>query len=265
MNSALQALIFDVDGTLAETERNGHRPAFNKAFAAAGLDWDWSVELYGELLEVTGGKERIRHYLEAYRPELSIGGDADAFISSLHLAKNRFYADLLATGELPSRPGVERLLLEARAAGLRLAIATTTTMENVVGVLRHCINPEAPDWFEVIAAGDAVAAKKPAPDVYYAALEALQLRPQHCLALEDSGNGLRAALAANVPTLVTVSEYTVDDDFEGAAAVLNHLGEPWLRTRARSGGLGAATCVDVATLRLIHAHQAQVRTHFGGA
>ncbi len=253
MSNALQALIFDVDGTLADTERNGHRPAFNKAFAAAGLDWVWSVELYGELLKVTGGKERIRRYLQAHRPDFKVSGDVDAFITRLHLAKNRIYADMVAAGDVPLRPGVKRLLLEARAAGVRLAIATTTSMENVTALLEHCIGPEAQSWFEVIGAGDMVPAKKPAPDIYYYTLEALRLRSEQCLALEDSGNGLRSALVAKVPTLVTVSDYTMQDDFSGAAVVLDHLGEPELPARVLAGDLGGATYVDVDALRAVHA------------
>jgi HAD superfamily hydrolase (TIGR01509 family) len=253
MNDALQALLFDVDGTLADTERNGHRPAFNKAFAAAGLDWHWSVELYGELLKVTGGKERMRHYIQEHRPAVEVGDASDAAIAALHVAKNRIYTEAVAAGDVPLRPGVERLLLEARAAGLRLAIATTTSTENVSALLEHCLGPAAPSWFEVIAAGDAVPAKKPAPDVYFYALNALRLRPEQCLALEDSGAGLRAALAAGLATLVTVSDYAVADDLSGAAVVVDHLGEPGLPVHVLAGDLGGATYVDVAVLREVHA------------
>lgn len=256
MSDTLAALLFDVDGTLADTESSGHLPAFNAAFSAAGLDWHWSPQMYGELLRVTGGKERIRHYLREYRPDVGVAG-ADALIARLHQDKNRIYAEAVATGEVPLRPGVRRLLLQARTEGLSLAIATTTSMENVVALLEHCLGPGAQSWFEAIVAGDMVPAKKPAPDAYFHALEALRLRADQCLAVEDSGNGLRAALAARVPTLVTVSEYSAQDDFTGAAAVLDHLGEPDLQVRVLAGDLGDATYVDVAVLRELHARPAR--------
>ena len=173
----LVALLFDVDGTLADTERDGHRVAFNRAFAEAGLDWEWDVELYRELLSITGGKERIRHYLDKYRPDVTLEGDAAAYIAGLHQAKTRHYEALLAEGEIPLRPGVERLLNEARLAGYRLAITTTTTPANVTALLKNTVGSEAEQWFEVIAAGDIVPAKKPAPDIYFYAMEKMGLGP----------------------------------------------------------------------------------------
>jgi HAD superfamily hydrolase (TIGR01509 family) len=249
MNDTLRALIFDVDGTLAETERDGHRPAFNEAFAAAGLDWHWSPELYGELLRVGGGKERIRFYLSQYRPDFDA---TEAMISDLHRAKNYYYAQRVAAGAVPVRPGVRRLLEEARAAGMRLAIATTTSMENVTALLEHCFSPGAEGWFDVIAAGAVVPALKPAPDVYHFTVEALRLEPGECLAIEDSGNGVRSAVAAGVPVLATVSRYTVDDDLTGAVAVLDHLGGPGLPVHVLAGDIGDAGHVDVMVLRQLH-------------
>jgi HAD superfamily hydrolase (TIGR01509 family) len=250
--SALKALIFDVDGTLADTERNGHRLAFNKAFSGAGLGWYWSVELYGSLLAVTGGKERILHYIENYQPNFLAPGDLSEFIADLHRAKNVFYAEMVAAGEIPLRPGVRRLLLEAQAEGIRLAIATTTSMENVEALLEHSLEPDAVSWFEVIAAGDAVATKKPAPDVYHYTLEAMDLSPEECLAIEDSANGLRSAMAAGIKTVVTVSDYTRNERFVGAALVVDQLGEPDQALTVLAGDDPGATMIDVAVLRRLH-------------
>ena len=222
--NALQALIFDVDGTLAETERDGHRPAFNAAFRDAGLPWRWDVETYGELLSVTGGKERMRFYCERYDPEFLKRPDADQAIRALHADKTRHYLAMLEAGRIPLRPGVAALIAEARAAGVRLAIATTTTPDNVTTLLRTRLAPDAPAWFEVIGAGDVVPDKKPAPDIYLWVLHKLGLPPESCLAIEDSANGLKSAMAARLPTVVTRSIYTAGHDFTGALSVLPDLG-----------------------------------------
>ena len=221
-----QALLFDVDGTLADTERDGHRVAFNAAFREYGLDWDWTPQLYGELLAVTGGKERIRHYVDRHLPRFEKSAHFDALVAELHQAKTRHYTALLAHGGIPLRPGVARLLQEARDAGLRLAIATTTTPDNVTVLLRHSLAEDAVSWFEVIAAGDIVPAKKPAPDIYHYTLQEMGLAAQDCIAFEDSENGLRSSLGAGLKTIITVNGYTREHDFSGAAVVLSDLGEP---------------------------------------
>lgn len=245
----LQALIFDVDGTLADTERDGHRVAFNKAFAEAGLDWCWSVERYGELLSVTGGKERIRRYLEEDHPGILGEPDIDERIRKLHAAKTRHYVALLQGGSIPLRPGVRRLLDEAATEGLRLAIATTTTPENVTALLEATLGADGPYRFEVISAGDIVPAKKPAPDIFTHALEAMNLSPDACLALEDSDNGVRAARGAGLEVVVTTNDYTRGQDFDGALAVLDGFGEPDQPASVISGPALAGPVVDVATLR----------------
>jgi len=245
----LQALIFDVDGTLADTERDGHRVAFNKAFADAGLDWCWSVERYGELLSVTGGKERIRRFLEEDHPGMLAEPGIDERIRELHAAKTRHYVALLEGGAIPLRPGVQRLLDEAAAEGLRLAIATTTTPENVTALLEATLGEDGPYRFEVISAGDIVPAKKPAPDIFTHALEAMGLPAEACLALEDSDNGVRAARGAGLEVVVTTNEYTRGQDFAGALAVLNGFGEPDQPASVIRGPELPGSVVDVRTLR----------------
>ena len=244
----IQALIFDVDGTLADTERDGHRPAFNQAFKEAGLDWYWDVALYGELLAVTGGKERINYYVARYHTELKVDVDFAVTVAMLHREKTRIYTELLANGKIPLRPGVKRLLLEARKAGLRLAIATTTTPENVTALLKYTLGEDSLNWFEVVAAGDLVPAKKPAPDVYLWALEKLQLKPDECVAFEDSENGLRSSLGAGLKTVVTINDYTVNHSFDGAAVVLSDLGEPYAPCQVLHGELKGKGFVSLAVL-----------------
>ena len=249
----LKALLFDVDGTLADTERDGHRVAFNRAFADAGLDWDWSPELYGKLLAVTGGKERIRYYLDHFNTAFSHPGDLDEFIRGLHAAKTEHYTQLLAEGAIPLRCGVRRLIEEARSEGMRLAITTTTTPANVEALLVHALAPDAMSWFEVIAAGDIVPAKKPAPDIYDYAMQELDLTPADCIAFEDSRNGILATQGANLATIITVNGYTTEDDFSGAAIVLDRMGEPDAPFNVLQGDAGDSVCLDMALVRRLHA------------
>jgi beta-phosphoglucomutase-like phosphatase (HAD superfamily) len=220
----LQALIFDVDGTLADTE-SAHLAAFNQAFASFGLDWHWDEALYTELLHISGGKERMLHFWKTQHPdmrELSNGALTET-IARLHELKTAAYEAAVNSGAVQLRPGVLRLMDEARHAGLQLAIATTTSPVNIAALLRHAIGS---DWrLNFTAIGDASTApiKKPHPQVYLQMLDALCLPATDCVALEDSANGLQAATAAGLATLITPTHYTVHHDFSLAMRVVPDL------------------------------------------
>lgn len=241
----LEALIWDVDGTLAETEE-GHRAAFNAAFAGAGLDWHWDPALYARLLEVAGGKERIRRYLETTP---GAGPLDDGAVRRLHAAKTAHYVSAVAAGAVALRPGVRRLLHEAQAAGLRLAIATTTSPANVQALLLATLGPDGHGLFEVIGAGDMVPRKKPAPDIFRHVLDQLGLPADRCLAFEDTVNGLDAAHGAGIPVVVTTSLYGGTDGFGDAAMVVDTLGEPEAPCWVLSGPPLPGPVVDVEALR----------------
>ncbi|CAH9018277.1 HAD family hydrolase [Candidatus Nitrosacidococcus sp. I8] len=227
----LRGLIFDVDGTLAETEREGHRVAFNQAFKESGLDWYWGTRLYGTLLRISGGKERILHYVNQYQPNFIPPIAIDEFITQLHQIKNQYYLQLLKEGKIPFRPGIARLISETKTKGLKLGIATTTTEENVIGLLQAHFGDEGPKWFDCIAAGDMVRNKKPASDIYYYCLQKLGLNANQCIAFEDSENGVKAAIGAQIKTIVTVNDYTKNENFSGATLILDHLGDPQFPTK----------------------------------
>jgi HAD superfamily hydrolase (TIGR01509 family) len=236
----LSALIFDVDGTLADTEE-AHRAAFNAAFRETGLGWHWSPAVYAGLLDVTGGRERIRHYWQQVDSLGAAAPDADATVAALHARKTRHYDALAGGGQLPLRPGVLRLIREAQAARLPLAIATTTTPANIDALLRVPLGRDWRDLFGAVCDAGSAVAKKPAPDVYRCALAALGVEAQDCLAFEDSANGLQAARAAGIPTIVTPTAYTRGHCFDGALLLLAHLDDP------------NHPVVDLAALRRWHA------------
>ncbi|MEZ0448285.1 HAD-IA family hydrolase [Cellulomonas sp. ICMP 17802] len=222
------ALVFDCDGVLADTERDGHLPAFNQTFADAGLPIHWSEEEYGQLLAIGGGKERLATvFTPVFVETAHLPTDPDEqrdLIARWHKAKTARYTAMVADGVMPGRPGIARIVAAAQAAGWRLAVASTSAEASVRAVLEHAVGEELAAHFAVFA-GDIVPAKKPAPDIYLLALREMGLGPADVVVVEDSANGLRAALGAGLRTVVTVSSYTADEDFTGASLVVSSLGD----------------------------------------
>ena len=225
----MPALIFDCDGVLADTERYGHLPAFNETFAAFGIPVHWSDEQYAEKVLIGGGKERMASLLT---PEFvaanNLPTDDDGrkkMLAQWHQHKTAAYTDMVADGKMPARPGIARIVEEAAAAGWQLAVASTSAEPSVRAVLEHAVGPERAKDFAVFA-GDIVPAKKPDPAIYQLAVTSLGVAPEQVIVVEDSSNGLRAALSAGLACVVTVSTYTVDEDFTGASLVVSSLGDP---------------------------------------
>ena len=221
----MKAIIFDCDGVLADTERDGHRVAFNKAFAAKGLPIEWSVELYGELLKVTGGKERMKHYFDNYGWPADVA-DKDALIKELHKLKTDYFMEIIESGQLPLRPGVARFVDEAVAAKIVLAICSTSAERAVNLVAEVLLGPERKAHFKTILAGDVVSRKKPDPEIYNLASERLSLESSECVVVEDTRVGLLAAKAAGMHCIITTNGYSKDEDFTGADLVVSELGDP---------------------------------------
>jgi HAD superfamily hydrolase (TIGR01509 family) len=223
----MKAIIFDCDGVLVDTERDGHRVGFNRAFKQFGIDAEWDVPLYGRLLLVAGGKERMIAYFDEFGwPEAKVAeyGGKDALILALHKAKTAITAGLVAEGALPLRPGVARIVDEALAAHVKLGVCTTSNPLFIDAVL-DLLGPERKARFAFVHAGDVVARKKPDPEIYELAKQSLGLPTSECVVIEDSRNGLLAAKGAGLPCLITTSTYTVDEDFSEADRVVPELGD----------------------------------------
>ena len=220
----MKAIIFDCDGVLVDTERDGHRVAFNRAFKALGIDADWDVPTYGKLLLIAGGKERMRSYFDERGWPAGRSETHDELIAALHKTKTGIFMDIIASGQLPLRPGIARIVDEAIAAGVRLGVCTTSAFEAIDGVL-NLFGPERKARFEFVHAGDVVKKKKPDPEIYELAKKSLGLPVSECIVIEDSRNGLMAATGAGLPCLITTSTYTIDEEFGEAAAVVPELGD----------------------------------------
>jgi HAD superfamily hydrolase (TIGR01509 family) len=244
---SLRGLIWDVDGTLAETERDGHRLAFNLALAEHGATWQWDVATYGRLLRVAGGYERLLFDLEQRDDAPATAGERVHFAKAVHARKNVLYAELVEQGRIHLRPGVERLMAECEREGIALAIATTTSRANVDALLKRTLGPTATDRFAAIICAEEAPRKKPDPAAYRLALDGLSMAAKDAMAVEDSPNGLEAACAVGIATLITRSTYFVGDDFAGCAGICDDLDSrvTW--------ETGEAPRVDVEALRSLHA------------
>ena len=236
-----RALIFDCDGVLADTEPYGHLVAFNHMWEKQGVPWRWTKEQYGEKLKIGGGKERMaslfreRDFLEQV-PTPSTEEERKTLIARWHKDKTRIYEEIIASGVIPPRIGVARLARQASEAGWRLAVASTSAVPAVTAVLKRAVGELAGEF--AVFAGDVVPNKKPAPDIYNLAVAELGVPAQQCVAIEDSRNGLLAAHVAEIPVVVTVSEYTAAEDFSEAMLVVDSLGDSEVRCRVLANRTG---------------------------
>lgn len=245
----LKAVLFDVDGTFADTENQIHLPAFNQAFEEFKLNWHWHETEYLDLLKVTGGMERIRHYLDTHKPDCQYPIEESAWIADLHKCKTKYCVEIMASGKITLRPGVIRLIHEIREnPDLRMAIVTTTSPENVTALLEPVLGKGCLDWFDLIAGGEMVENKKPAPDIYQFTLDKMNWRADEVIAIEDSRNGILSAQGAQIKTLITECSITHGQDFTGATLVVDQLGEPDAPFKVLEGNAGQATFANIALL-----------------
>lgn len=250
----LKGIIFDVDGTLADTEEF-HRQAFNKAFTEFDLDWNWSKRDYHDLLAISGGKERFRVCLNKDKDLKARIDDVPKFISDLHQCKSEHYRTMLADGKIRLRPGIERLINEATREGIMLGIATSSSEANFLTLIRQTLDVEPDKLFDAIVTSDIVTDKKPSPVVYQCALAEMGLTADNCIAIEDTTNGNKAAQFAGLQVVITTHAYTTDNDFSGAALVVNHLGEQDNPNTVREGDALGKKLVDLELLQHYVAQQ----------
>ena len=261
---ALKALLFDVDGTLADTEPHGHLPAYNAAFEEMGLSWRWTPELYRKLLWQPGGRERLRYFIKHHKPELGVykskvEDDTDGWVSDTHAIKSRYFMQRVQDGKVPLRPGVKRLIQEAKQEGLKIAIVTNASSRSLEPFLKHALGDELLSDVDDVISGEQVQRKKPAPDLYQEALKRLDIEPDECVAIEDSEMGLHAASGAGIATLITVNDDTRDHDFSEAAMVVSQLGECVEPIECVKGYCEGEVCITLALLEqmLASEHSAQ--------
>ncbi|GAB4503572.1 MAG: HAD family hydrolase [Anaerolineales bacterium] len=222
--SKIQAVFFDQDGVIIDTERDGHRVSFNMTFKEFGFTDEWSVEYYHELLQVAGGKERMKHHWKTKgfsRPMTE--EEIDALIPQMHKRKTALFVELIASGKLPLRPGVRRFMKEAMEAGLKIAVCTTSNEKAARAITENVLSDI---HFDLVLAGDVVQNKKPDPEIYNLALEKLGLKPEEVFVVEDSQNGVKASKAAGIQTVVTYNGYTENEDIEAGDIIVSCLGDP---------------------------------------
>jgi HAD superfamily hydrolase (TIGR01509 family) len=253
---SLRAILFDVDGTLADTEALGHRPAYNRAFRELGLEFRWGPKLYRKLLRQPGGRERLAYFFRHFAPPLGAHAaeaqaNPEAWVARIHELKSHFFRRYMKRGRVPLRAGIARIMREAHEQGIRLGIVTNASLRTLTPVLQYSMGPELAAAVSVIASGEEVAHKKPAPDIYQLAMQRLGVTPEECVTLEDSEMGLQAATRAGVRAVVTVNGDTLDQDFRSAALVVSSLGEPGAPTQVLRGQLDGPAWVTVDTLRRI--------------
>ena len=253
--SQMKAVIFDQDGVIADTERDGHRVAFNRVFEEEGLGARWSVDRYGELLKIAGGKERMKTvvYSDDFSKQV---GDKEAYIKKLHKRKTDLFMEIIGKGQIGLRPGIRRLVHEVHRAGLKLAVCSTSNERAVHTLLRTLLGEEPYGWFDLILAGDVVTRKKPSPEIYHLATQRLGLKPGECVVIEDSRNGLLAAKGAGMRCVITQNAYTAAEDFSEADLVLDCLGDPAGETAhviAAEIGLGPLEFVTIEHLEKLFA------------
>jgi HAD superfamily hydrolase (TIGR01509 family) len=220
----LKAIFWDQDGVIIDTEKDGHRVAFNKMFKECGYDFEWNVDTYGALLQISGGKERMRHYFTERGILLEGIPEKDSeFLLSLHKKKTAIFVEMIESGILPLRAGVKRLMQEAMAAGLRLGVCTTANERSANAIAKGMLGDIS---LEFVLAGDVVSKKKPDPEIYLLALKKSGLSPDECIVVEDSRNGLLAAQAAGLRAVATTNIYTENEDLSAASIVVTSLGDP---------------------------------------